>query len=111
ELGLHVRAGGGERTVVGYDAGTQRLFVDRTESGDVDFSPGFAGVQSARLPAEDGVVRLTVVVDRSSVEVLGGRGEVAITDLVYPRLGSDGVAVYATGGEARIRSLTVQPLG
>ncbi|MFS0700317.1 GH32 C-terminal domain-containing protein [Cellulomonas sp. 179-A 4D5 NHS] len=110
-VGLHVRTGAGERTVVGYDVHRERLFVDRTASGDVDFHGSFAGVHAAPLPAPEGRVRIRVLVDRSSVEVLGGGGEVALTDLVYPALTSDGVALFAEGGEARVRSLTVQPLG
>lgn len=110
-VGLHVRAGSGERTVIGYDVHRERLYVDRTASGDVGFHEAFAGVHAAPLPARDGHVRIRVLVDRSSVEVLGGDGEVAITDLVYPSLASDGVALFAAGGEARVRSLTVRPLG
>ncbi|MBB2922794.1 glycoside hydrolase family 32 protein [Cellulomonas cellasea] len=110
-VGLHVRTGTGERTVVGYDVHRERLFVDRTASGDVDFHEAFAGVHAAPLPAPDGRVRIRVLVDRSSVEVIGGGGEVALTDLVYPALTSDGVALFAEGGEARVRSLTVRPLG
>lgn len=109
-FGLHVRAGEDERTVVGYDVGAQRLFVDRTASGDVGFHPDFAGVHTAPMSVEDGVVRMTVHVDRSSVEVLGNDGDVAITDLVYPSPTSDGVAVFAEGGDVTIRSLTVRRL-
>lgn len=111
EFGLHVRSGDGERTVIGYDVAGEEIFVDRTQSGLVDFHPAFPGVHSAPLTVEDGVVRMTVYVDRSSVEVLGGDGEVAITDLIYPDLGSDGVALYAEGGEVTVRSLTVRQLG
>lgn len=111
QVGLHVRTGSGQRTVVGYDVRRERLFVDRAASGDVGFHEAFAGVHAAPLPAPDGRVRFRVLVDRSSVEVLGGGGEVAITDLVYPAPTSDGVALFAVGGQARVRSLTVQPLG
>jgi levanase len=111
EVGLHVRVGEGERTVVGYDVRRGALSVDRRASGDVDFHDAFAAVHSGPLEARDGVVRLTVYVDRSSVEVFGGGGETVLTDLVYPSLASDGVALYAVGGDARVRSLTVRPLG
>ncbi|GEA89861.1 glycoside hydrolase family 32 protein [Cellulomonas cellasea] len=110
-VGLHVRTGTGERTVVGYDVHRERLFVDRTASGDVDFHEAFAGVHAAPLPAPDRRVRIRVLVDRSSVEVIGGGGEIALTDLVFPALTSDGVALFAEGGEARVHSLTVRPLG
>lgn len=110
EFGLHVRAGGDERTVVGYDVTAGALFVDRTASGDVGFHPTFPGVHSGPVSVRDGTVSMTVYVDRSSVEVFGGSGETTITDLVYPSAGSDGVGVYAEGGDVKVRSLTVQHL-
>lgn len=111
EFGLHVRSGVGERTVIGYDARREELFVDRRASGDVDFHPAFGGVHAGPLvPGPDGQVRMKVYVDRSSVEVFGGRGETVVTDLVYPRLSSRGIAVYAEGGDVTVRSLRVRPL-
>ncbi|NKY39523.1 hypothetical protein HGA02_08295, partial [Cellulomonas septica] len=84
EVGLHVRSKDGQRTVVGYDARTGRLFVDRRASGVVDLHPAFPAVHSAPVDVVDGRVRLTVVVDRSSVEVFTQDGLVTITDLVFP---------------------------
>lgn len=110
EVGLHVRAGAGGRTVVGYDPRAQRLLVDRRASGDAGFHPRFAGVHGAPLASRGGRVQITVYVDRSSVEVFGGGGEVAITDLVFPAAEQREVAVYAKGGAARIHSLVVRAL-
>jgi len=50
------------------------------------------------VPLVDGKLRLRILVDRSSVEVFTSDGRVAITDLVYPDLSSDGIATYAVGG-------------
>ena len=51
QAGLKVRTGNGEETVIGYDAQTDELYVDRTRSGRVDFSRDFPGVQRAPLAA------------------------------------------------------------
>jgi hypothetical protein len=45
--------------LIGYDAKSQRLFVDRSNSGRSDFSPGFAQRQWAPL-ALNGALRLHV---------------------------------------------------
>ena len=85
--------------------------IDRTRSGAVDFHADFAAVHTAPLPAprsDDGVVRLEVVVDESSVEVFVGDGEVVLTDLVFPGAASDGLAVFAEGGTAVLRRLVVE---
>jgi sucrose-6-phosphate hydrolase SacC (GH32 family) len=118
EFGLKVRTGAGEETVVGVDAAGGRLFVDRRRSGRAGFHKDFTanGRETAPLPAERGrgatrVVRLRVLVDRSSVEVFAGGGRVAITDQIFPSPASDGVALYAEGGEARLVSLEAWPMG
>ncbi|WP_327586180.1 GH32 C-terminal domain-containing protein [Nonomuraea sp. NBC_00507] len=102
-FGLKVRTGaGGEETVIGYDTTTQELYVDRTRSGAVDFNSTFPGVQTAPLKAENGKVKLRILVDWSSVEVFGGSGETVITDQIFPDPASTGVDVFAEGGTATL---------
>ena len=110
EVGLKVRTGGGAETVIGVDPKRGELFVDRTRSGQAAFSPEFSGRQSGPLPVENGRVRLHVFVDWSSVEVFAGMGETVITDQIFPPPRSEGVALYAKGGSARLVSLDAWPL-
>lgn len=106
ELAVRRSADGRERTLVGWSDG--RLVLDRTRSGTVDLHPDFAAAYPAVLPAADGRVRLTVLVDRCSVEVFGGVGEVTLTAQVFPAAESDRVSVR--GRAARIERLTIWPL-
>ncbi|MGP3921001.1 GH32 C-terminal domain-containing protein [Nonomuraea sp. 10N515B] len=102
-FGLKVRTGAnGEETVIGYDTTTQELYVDRTRSGAVNFNSTFPGVQTAPLTAENGKVKLRILVDWSSVEVFGGSGEAVITDQIFPDPSSTGVDVFAEGGTATL---------
>ncbi|MEU3935861.1 GH32 C-terminal domain-containing protein [Streptomyces sp. NPDC029044] len=111
-FGLKVRTGaGGEQTVIGYDTTTQELYVDRTRSGAGDFNSTFPGVQTAPLKAENGKVKLRILVDWSSVEVFGGDGEAVITDQVFPDPSSTGVEVFAEGGTATLDVLRAWQLG
>jgi levanase len=110
-FGLKVATGPGQETVVGYDTLTRELYVDRTQSGAVDFSPGFPGVHRAPLEPRNGKVRIKVLLDWSSVEVFGGDGEAVITDLIFPDPDSDGVELFAEGGSARLEKLEVRRLG
>jgi sucrose-6-phosphate hydrolase SacC (GH32 family) len=105
-FGLKVLVGAGEETVIGYDARSQAVFVDRTRSGDVSFHPQFAGVSRAplRLPP-GGRLRLRVLVDHASVEVFADRGQRVITDQVFPGAASEGVQLFAEGGSAGVRAL------
>ncbi|WP_241158369.1 glycoside hydrolase family 32 protein [Cohnella candidum] len=107
ELGFRVRKSGAEETVVGYDASTGRVFVDRSRSGQSDFHEGFACRHEADITVRDGRLRLQLFVDRSSVEVFAGEGELAMTDLIFPSAGSMGLEFYAKGGEIGIVSMSV----
>lgn len=110
ELGMKVRAGGREETVIGIDPRAGRLFVDRTRSGQVGLHPEFGRRHTAPLRVKDGRVKLHVFVDWSSVEVFAVDGEVVVTDQVFPSPDSDGVSLYARGGTARLVSLEAWPL-
>jgi fructan beta-fructosidase len=107
-FGLKVRTGtGGEETVIGYDTTTEELYVDRTHSGAVDFNSTFPGVQTAPLKAENGKVKLRILVDWSSVEVFGGNGEAVITDQIFPDPASQGVQIFAENGSVKLDEAAV----
>jgi fructan beta-fructosidase len=53
-------------------------------------------------------VKLHIFVDWSSVEIFGDDGQVCSRDL--PTASSDGVALFANGGNARLVSLQIWPL-
>jgi fructan beta-fructosidase len=110
EFGLKVCKGTNEETVVGYDAVAAELVVDRSRSGKVDLNPRFSGRQSGPLPAEHGRINLHLFVDWSSVEVFGNGGRTVITNQIFPSADSDGLALYARGGAARLVSLDIWEL-
>lgn len=104
-VGLHVRTGKNERTVVGYDATSDSVFVDRARSGAVGFQPDIAARNTAPLSPTDGRVTLHVLVDRSSVEVFANGGARVLTHRLFPGSASDGVALFAQDGTATLLSL------
>jgi len=108
-VGLEVRVGENERTVIAVDLRAGTLSLDRTRSG-VDIHPRFAAVHTAPCDPT-GVLRLEVHVDTASVEVFARDGEVVLTDQVFPSPDSTGLAVFADGGTAVLRRLEVTPLG
>jgi fructan beta-fructosidase len=110
ECGLLVRVGAREHTRVGYDVATASVFVDRTDAGESAFHPQFAGRHAAPLAADGGKVTLHIFLDRCSVEVFGNGGTAVITDLIFPRADSVGVALYAHGGDAIAVSVEIYPM-
>ncbi len=99
EVGWKLLASGGNYTLVGYDRKEQKLFFDRTHSGRINFSTSFPDRTEAPLTLTHGILRLNILVDRSSVEVFAADGRVASTNLVFPPSGATGAEVYAKGGE------------
>ncbi|MYS90527.1 MULTISPECIES: GH32 C-terminal domain-containing protein, partial [Streptomyces] len=67
--------------------------------------------QTAPLKAENGKVKLRILVDWSSVEVFGGSGEAVITDQIFPDPASQGVEVFAENGSVKLDQARVWHLG
>ena len=99
EVGWKLLANNGSYTVVGYERGAHKLFVDRMHSGLTGFNKDFPSRNEAPITLQGDVLRLRVLVDRCSVEVFAGEGEIAMTELVFPPQGADGIEVWKKGGE------------
>lgn len=115
EAGVRICVGDGEETRIGIDTSTERVFVDRTHSGRVDWSPEFPARVSAPLKhALATSIPIEIVVDSSSVEVFAENGETVLTDLIFPSAGSEGISFFSTitppGMEpARVRNIEIVP--
>jgi beta-fructofuranosidase/levanase len=101
-------ADGSQATVIGYDASTQQLFVDRRNSGDVSFDSVFPGIYYAPLDPTEGKVTLRVLVDWSLVEVFGGLGESVITAQIFPSDANESMALLYPAGAFKHVSITVK---
>jgi sucrose-6-phosphate hydrolase SacC (GH32 family) len=108
--GLKVLKGDKEQTVIVVDRERGTVFVDRTQSGNVNFNPKFSGVYDAPLAARDAKVKLHIFVDACSVEVFVNDGEKVFTMLAFPSADSRGVEFFGADGSAKIRSLDVWTL-
>ncbi|MFJ5958957.1 GH32 C-terminal domain-containing protein [Paenarthrobacter sp. NPDC092416] len=109
-FGLKVLGNASESTKIGYATATQRLSIDRTNSGNEGFHPAFSSVEDARVELIDGRIRLRLYVDRASVELFAQDGLATITDQVFPAAGANTISVFSEGGTARLEGLTVTPL-
>ncbi|SIQ84358.1 levanbiose-producing levanase [Domibacillus enclensis] len=110
EFGFNVREGAGEKTVVGYKPAEEQLFVDRTESGEADFSNLFTTLHEAHVKPENKRIKLNLFVDDSSIEVFANDGKVVFSDVIFPDPASRNMSFYTEGGEVKIVSLNVHSL-
>jgi len=110
-VGLVLRAGDvdgvQERTVLAYSSPSGELSLDRTASGNVGFHPDFPSVERVPVRLQDGVLRLSVFLDRCSVEVFAQDGLVTLTDQIFPAESSTAVGLLAEGDGGTLLNLTV----
>ena len=97
--------------MVGYDARRGVLSLDRSRSG---FLPGFAPYAAVReapcqLPA-DGVLRLRILLDASSIEVLVEDGSCWLSERIIPSDHSLGVSLWSSAGSAALEHLAIYGL-
>jgi sucrose-6-phosphate hydrolase SacC (GH32 family) len=97
-------------TIVGYDAASHRLYIDKTHSGG---QPNGYDSLMHYMPAQpvNGELHLEILVDNSSLEVFAGDGAGVYTTMIYPGLGADGLTLFAKGGDFRVKELTIWNLG
>jgi fructan beta-fructosidase len=108
EVGLKIRRGEGEETVIGVDTNKSTLFVDRTRSGDVNFDEHFPSRDAGPITLPRGKsIRLHIFVDRSLVEVFGNDGETVISEVIFPKRSSNEIEVYGRDGQARVLRMDV----
>jgi len=107
EFGLVLRGDGANGTRVGIRPDEGTLLMDRRESGRTDFHASFASIDTAPVPAKQGIYDLTIFVDRCSAEVFAQGGQVTMTELIFPAESSTDLSLYAVGGTATISSIQV----
>ena len=75
-----------EHLRVGYDAKKTQFYIDRRESGIVDFEPRFAEKLhvAPSILDSDTDVSMSLFVDASSIEVFVNGGSVVLTDQIFP---------------------------
>ncbi|HZU27906.1 MAG TPA: glycoside hydrolase family 32 protein [Bryobacteraceae bacterium] len=109
-FGVKLLASDGSATIVGYNRATARIYMDRSHSGDVAFSPDFATRTEAPLELHGAPLRLEILVDRSSVELFAQDGEVAMTNLVFAPLDADAASFWSEGGRIASQTMQVRPM-
>jgi len=104
-FGWKLLAGNDVFTEVGYDGSRNELFVDRTYSGNTSFSSDFPVRTAAPLATGNAPLSLTILADRSTIEVFAQGGRITITDLAYPLAGANGIEFYSR--DSKPRQITV----
>jgi fructan beta-fructosidase len=110
EVAFELRKGAGHETRVGFDVKRLAFYVDRTRSSSALSGTEFASRHEAPSLGDGDVITLHILLDRSSVELFGDNGLVAITDLIFPDRSDTGAGTYVDGEPPQIISLDMWTL-
>lgn len=102
-IGLRVREGTDQESMIVYDAVDEELRFDRTNAGQFFDNAGKAAAPMGLL--DNGTIKLRVLIDRCSIEIFANEGRQTMTNLVYPNRDSTGVSFFAESGAAKIEHL------
>lgn len=100
KTGFRICKGKDEVTTVFYDNKKNELVVDRSKSGNTGFDSDFFPISVAPLkPMANRLVNMHILIDKSSVEVIGNEGQTVQTNLIYPSDASTGIEIFSEDGE------------
>lgn len=104
-FGLNLCVEGSNKVVLGYDATTSNIYLDRRNSGNVSFSSSFPRIMTAPLTPDNGRIKLHVYVDQSSIEVFANDGIKVLSALIFPEPSSKGIQFFSVNGQTTVQSL------
>lgn len=84
ELSIVLGESGGNELKIGYDEKTGQYYIDRTRAGLASFNADFAAIAKAPCVATGDSIRLTIIVEKSSVELLADGGKTVMTAVYFP---------------------------
>jgi len=101
--GLHLAVGKQNVFVIGYNASSQKLFVDRSRCINDSFNKEFASLshfETSLTPVNE-KIKLHIFLDHSIVEVFANDGAAVMTAQIFPDENDNGVELFSDGGTTR----------
>lgn len=74
----------GEKLVVGFDKNLNQYFIDRTNSGKVNFQNEFTAKHTAPRLTENQKRNISIIIDESSIELFADDGLSVMTAIFFP---------------------------
>ncbi|WP_299129748.1 glycoside hydrolase family 32 protein [uncultured Winogradskyella sp.] len=101
----------GDTLTIGLDNANKTFFIDRRQSGKVDFSKKFAPkISTASYTAQLKAVNIDIVLDKTSVEVFYNNGMYVMTELFFPNAPFDDFSIVSEDQSFLIDDLKIETL-
>ena len=88
----------GEELVLGFNKEKNEYYIDRTISGKTDFHQDFAGVFTAPRISSDSKLKMTLVLDQTSIEVFSDGGLSVMTGIFFPTVPYNKITMRSSDG-------------
>jgi len=85
-----------EELLIGYDKATNRYFIDRTKSGIINFHEEFPAQHFAPRLSNKSKIKISLVIDVSSVELFADDGLTVMTGVFFPGKSYDQLRIQST---------------
>ena len=99
----------GEKVHMHYDTARKQFVMERSESGQTDFSRDFPAMTVAPVDDTDNIT-LRLFVDRSSIEAFGDGGKFVMTNRVFPSAPYNCLTLETWRGNFKVKSMKVHKL-
>ncbi len=111
EVRFRLKEKGDRFAIVGYNFLDDSVFVIRDKDAIADAMPKlYRDVRKSMVKARNGVIKLDIIVDTTSIEVFVNDGEAVLSNLVFSPHGANSLSVESIGGTTEIRTFHLTPL-
>ena len=86
-----------EKLIVGYDKESNQFYIDRTMAGNSDFNKEFAEKHFAPRISESKEMTLSLIIDKSSIELFADGGLSVMTSIFFPEKPYDKIEISTSG--------------
>lgn len=84
DFNLNFRNDLGQELRIGYNASESYFYIDRSKSGNTSFHPEFPELIKAKRISTDKKIDLTIIMDKTSVELFADDGLTVLTAIYFP---------------------------
>lgn len=99
----------GQKLVIGYDQTANNYYINRAESGKVNFGKSFAARHTAPRLATGNRLQLTLIIDVASVELFADNGLTVMTEIFFPDQNFSAFQIQPAG-ENKFTSVQYSPM-
>ncbi len=110
--GVRLAVGNNHYLEIGYDAGQQKLYIDRSKCANQSFNKKFRELShyEAKLISKSNTIDLHIYFDNSIAEVFANDGEAVMTAQIFPGKEENGIELFSNNGITTFLNVNVSQM-